>query len=72
MLADLSPQGRAARRADMARLAQCPNGGSKPSGLGTGIQRNGPAHIAGIGNEPVASSGAERGMVGSAVPVEQL
>ena len=46
MLEDLSPEGRAAWRTGMARLATCPNVVSKLSGLGTFIHRNDPAHIA--------------------------
>ena len=54
MLEDLSPQGRAAWRAGMARLAQCPNVVSKLSGLGTFIHRNDAAHIAGVMTDTVA------------------
>ena len=54
MLEDLSPAGRAAWRAGMARLAACPNVVSKLSGLGTFIHRNDPAHIAAVVDDTVA------------------
>jgi predicted TIM-barrel fold metal-dependent hydrolase len=72
MLEDLSPQGRAAWRAGMARLAQCPNVVSKLSGLGTFIHRNDRAHIAGILRDTVALFGAERCLFGSNFPIEKL
>ncbi len=72
MLEDLSPQGRAAWRAGMARLAQCPNVVSKLSGLGTFIHRNDPAHIAGIVTDTVAIFGADRCLFGSNFPIEKL
>ncbi|MBR0897325.1 amidohydrolase family protein [Bradyrhizobium tropiciagri] len=72
MLEDLSPQGRAAWRAGMARLAQCPNVVSKLSGLGTFIHRNDPAHIAGIVIDTVAIFGADRCLFGSNFPIEKL
>lgn len=58
MLEDLSPAGRAAWRAGMARLATCPNVVSKLSGLGTFIHRNDPAHIAAVLADTVAIFGA--------------
>ncbi|OKO68381.1 amidohydrolase family protein [Bradyrhizobium sp. NAS96.2] len=72
MLEDLSPQGRAAWRAGMARLAQCPNVVSKLSGLGTFIHRNDAAHIAGVMTDTVAIFGAERCLFGSNFPIEKL
>ncbi|MBR1202852.1 MULTISPECIES: amidohydrolase [unclassified Bradyrhizobium] len=72
MLEDLSPQGRAAWRAGMARLAQCPNVVSKLSGLGTFIHRNDAAHIAGVMIDTVAIFGADRCLFGSNFPIEKL
>jgi predicted TIM-barrel fold metal-dependent hydrolase len=72
MLEDLSPQGRAAWRDGMARLAQCPNVVSKLSGLGTFIHRNDLAHIAEIFDDAIAFFGAERCLFGSNFPIEKL
>ena len=72
MLEDTSPQGRAAWRAGMARLAKCPNVFSKLSGLGTFIHRNDAAYIAEILSDTVALFGAERCLFGSNFPVEKL
>ena len=72
MLEDLSPQGRAAWRAGMAKLAPRPNIVSKLSGLGTFIHRNDPAHIAEILKDTVAIFGAERCLFGSNFPIEKL
>ena len=72
MLEDVSPQGRAAWRAGMAKLAKCPNVVSKLSGLGTFIHRNDPAHVAEILNDTVALFGAERCLFGSNFPIEKL
>jgi predicted TIM-barrel fold metal-dependent hydrolase len=72
MLEDLSPQGRAAWRAGMTRLAACPNVVSKLSGLGTFIHRNDAAHTAGVLAETVAIFGAERCLFGSNFPIEKL
>ncbi|UFX43873.1 amidohydrolase family protein [Bradyrhizobium sp. 41S5] len=72
MLEDLSPQGRAAWRAGMARLAQCPNVVSKLSGLGTFIHRNDAAHITGVMIDTVAIFGADRCLFGSNFPIEKL
>jgi predicted TIM-barrel fold metal-dependent hydrolase len=69
---DLSPEGRAAWRDGMERLAACPNVVSKLSGLGTFIHRNDPAHIADIVAETVALFGAERCLFGSNFPIEKL
>ncbi|MTV14119.1 MULTISPECIES: amidohydrolase family protein [Bradyrhizobium] len=72
MLEDLSPQGRAAWRTGMTRLARCPNVVSKLSGLGTFIHRNDAAHIAGVMTDTVAIFGAERCLFGSNFPIEKL
>ena len=72
MLEDLSPQGRAAWREGMQRLADCPNVVSKLSGLGTFIHGNDSAHIAGVVAETVAVFGAERCLFGSNFPIEKL
>jgi predicted TIM-barrel fold metal-dependent hydrolase len=72
MLEDLSPSGRAAWRAGMARLAACPNVVSKLSGLGTFIHRNDPAHIASVLTDTIAIFGAERCLFGSNFPIEKL
>jgi predicted TIM-barrel fold metal-dependent hydrolase len=69
---DPSPQGRAAWRAGMAKLAKCPNVVAKISGLGTFNHHNDPAHIASILNDTVALFGAERCMFGSNFPIEKL
>jgi predicted TIM-barrel fold metal-dependent hydrolase len=72
MLEDLSPQGRAAWRAGMARLARSPNVVSKLSGLGTFIHRNDAAHIVAVLDDTVAIFGAERCLFGSNFPIEKL
>jgi predicted TIM-barrel fold metal-dependent hydrolase len=72
MLEDLSPQGVAAWRAGMQKLAACPNVVCKLSGLGTFIHRNDSAHIARILNDSVAMFGAERCLFGSNFPIEKL
>ena len=72
MLEDLSPAGRAAWRAGMARLARCPNVVSKLSGLGTFIHRNDAAHIAAVLADTVAMFGAERCLFGSNFPIEKI
>ena len=72
MWEDLSPEGRAAWRAGMARLARCPNVVSKLSGLGTFIHRNDVAHIADVLDDTVAIFGAERCLFGSNFPIEKL
>ncbi|WP_454620720.1 amidohydrolase family protein [Bradyrhizobium cenepequi] len=72
MLEDLSPQGRAAWRAGMARLASCPNVVSKLSGLGTFIHRNDLAHIRDVVDDTVNIFGAERCLFGSNFPIEKL
>jgi predicted TIM-barrel fold metal-dependent hydrolase len=72
MLEDLSPQGRAAWREGMTRLAACPNVISKLTGLGTFIHRNDPAHIASILADTVTIFGADRCLFGSNFPIEKL
>ncbi|MFH0296278.1 amidohydrolase family protein [Bradyrhizobium sp. 31Argb] len=72
MLEDLSPEGRAAWRTGMARLASCPNVVSKLSGLGTFIHRNNLAHIRGVIEDTVNIFGAERCLFGSNFPIEKL
>jgi predicted TIM-barrel fold metal-dependent hydrolase len=72
MLEDLSPQGRAAWRTGMTRLAACPNVVSKLSGLGTFIHRNDPAHVFDVLAETVAIFGADRCLFGSNFPIEKL
>jgi predicted TIM-barrel fold metal-dependent hydrolase len=72
MLEDLSPAGRAAWRAGVARLAARPNVVCKLSGLGTFIHRNDPAHIAEIVAETIAMFGADRCLFGSNFPIEKL
>ena len=65
MLEDLSPEGRAAWRDGMKRLADEQNIVIKLSGLGTFIHRNDPAHIADIVLQTVEMFGAR------ALPVRQ-
>lgn len=72
MLEDLSPQGHAAWREGMTRLAARSNVVSKLSGLGTFIHRNDAAHIADVVGETVAIFGAERCLFGSNFPIEKL
>jgi predicted TIM-barrel fold metal-dependent hydrolase len=72
MLEDLSPQGRAAWREGMQRLAACPNVVSKLSGLGTFIHLNDPDHVAEVVAETVVIFGAERCLFGSNFPIEKL
>jgi len=69
---DLSPEGRAAWRDGMEKLAAYPNVVAKLSGLGTFIHRNDPAHIADIVAETVALFGGERCLFGSNFPIEKL
>jgi predicted TIM-barrel fold metal-dependent hydrolase len=72
MLEDLSPQGHAAWREGMKRLAAHSNVVSKLSGLGTFIHRNDAAHIAEVVGETVAIFSAERCLFGSNFPIEKL
>ena len=72
MLEDLSPDGRAAWRAGMERLAACPNVVSKLSAFGTFIHRNDSAQIESILRDTVAVFGADRCLFGSNFPIEKL
>ena len=72
MLEDLSPEGVAAWRDGMRRLAACPNIVSKLSGLGTFQRRNDPEQIAAIIGETLDLFGAERCLFGSNFPIEKL
>jgi predicted TIM-barrel fold metal-dependent hydrolase len=72
MLEDLTPEGIAAWRAGMARLAARPNVASKLSGLGTFLRRNDAAHIAMIVGETLGLFGADRCLFGSNFPIEKL
>jgi len=72
MLEDLSPEGRAAWRDGMKRLAAQPNVVTKLSAFGTFIHRNDPAHIADMVTESVALFGAGRCLFGSNFPIEKL
>jgi predicted TIM-barrel fold metal-dependent hydrolase len=72
MLEDLSPQGRAAWRDGMRRLADQENIVSKLSGLGTFIHRNDAAHIADVVLQTVELFGAGRCLFGSNFPIEKL
>jgi predicted TIM-barrel fold metal-dependent hydrolase len=72
MLEDLSPEGCAAWREGMAKLAAYPNVVSKISGLGTFIHSNDPAHVADVLTQTVAIFGAERCLFGSNFPIEKL
>ncbi|AVO46458.1 amidohydrolase family protein [Phreatobacter cathodiphilus] len=72
MLEDLTPEGIAAWRAGMARLAERPNVVSKLSGLGTFLRRNDAAHVAMVARETLALFGANRCLFGSNFPIEKL
>jgi predicted TIM-barrel fold metal-dependent hydrolase len=72
MLEDLSDTGRAAWRAGMRKLADCPNVAVKLSGLGTFVHRATLADIQPIVSETVTLFGAERCCWGSNMPVEKL
>ena len=72
MLEDLSPDGRAAWRTGLERLAACPNVVSKLSAFGTFIHRNDSAHIESILRDTVAVFGADRCLFGSNFPIEKL
>ena len=72
MLEDLSPQGRAAWRDGMKRLASQPNIVSKLSGLGTFIHRNDVAHITDVVGETIGMFGEKRCLFGSNFPIEKL
>lgn len=72
MLEDLSDEGRARWRSQLAKLAAEPNVVSKLSGLGTFIHRNDPDHIAYVVRETVTLFGADRCLFGSNFPIEKL
>jgi predicted TIM-barrel fold metal-dependent hydrolase len=72
MLEDLSPDGRAAWREGMKRLAGQQNIVSKLSGLGTFIHANDPAHVKDVALQTVEIFGAERCLFGSNFPIEKL
>lgn len=72
MLEDTSPEGWAAWRTGMARLAACPNVCSKLSAFGTFIHRNDPDFIRTMITETVGIFGAERCLFGSNFPIEKL
>lgn len=72
MLTDLSPAGWDHWRAQMKKLAKCPNVVTKLSAFGTFIHRNDPALIADMIRETVAIFGAKRCMFGSNFPIEKI
>ena len=72
MLEDPSPEGRAAWRAGMERLAARANVVSKLSAFGTFIHRNDPSHISRMVRDTVAIFGADRCLFGSNFPIEKL
>ena len=72
MLEDLSNAGRAAWRAGMRQLADCPNMFVKLSALGTFVHRSTLADIQPIVSDTVALFGAERCLWGSNFPIEKL
>ena len=72
MLEDTSEAGRAAWRAGMRQLADCPNMYVKLSGLGTFVHRASIDDIRPIVSETVSLFGAERCVWGSNFPIEKL
>ncbi len=72
MLEDTSPQGWAAWRHGLRRLADCPNVHVKLSGLGTFIHRSTVADMRPIVRETVDLFGADRCLWGSNFPIEKL
>lgn len=72
MLEDLSPQGWAAWREGMAKLAGQKNIVSKLSGLGTFVHKVDRRLIADIARETVQLFGPERCLFGSNFPIEKL
>ena len=72
MLEDMSPEGIAAWRDGLRRLAAEPNVVSKLSAFGTFLHRNDPDHITFMVGETVEIFGAERCMFGSNFPIEKL
>ena len=69
---DISPDGFAAWREGLARLATHPNLATKLSGLGTFVHRNDPELIARIVHAALSLFGPERCLFGSNFPVEKL
>lgn len=69
---DLTPEGRAAWRAGMERLAAVPSVHVKLSGLGTFIHRLDAAHVERTVRETVALFGPGRCVFGSNFPIEKL
>ncbi len=69
---DLTPEGRAAWRAGMERLAAVPSVFVKLSGLGTFIHRLDAAHVERTVRETVALFGPGRCVFGSNFPIEKL
>ena len=69
---DLTPEGRAAWRAGMERLAAVPSVHVKLSGLGTFIHRLDAAHVERAVRETVALFGPGRCVFGSNFPIEKL
>jgi len=72
MLEDMSPEGIAAWREGLRRLAAEPNVVCKLSAFGTFLHRNDSDHIAFMVRETVEIFGAERCMFGSNFPIEKL
>ena len=72
MLEDLSEAGRAAWRAGMRRLADCPNMFVKLSGLGTFVHRATLADIQPVISDTVTLFGAGRCLWGSNFPIEKI
>ena len=72
MLADLSDDGRALWRRNLAELARRPNVVAKLSGFGTFLRRNDPDHVGWMISETVLAFGAERCLFGSNFPIEKL
>ncbi len=69
---DLSPEGYAAWKRDLAALARAPNVVSKLSAFGTFLHRNDTGHIARVVHDAVEIFGAQRCLYGSNFPVEML
>jgi predicted TIM-barrel fold metal-dependent hydrolase len=72
MLEDTSDAGRAAWRAGMRELADCPNVFVKLSALGTFVHRATLADIQPIVSDTVTAFGAERCLWGSNFPIEKI
>ena len=72
MLEDLSEDGRALWRSNIAALARRPNLVAKLSGFGTFLRRNDPAHVGWMISETLLAFGAERCLFGSNFPIEKL